>query len=175
MSLRLLLLVLAAALAYPPAAAAHVEMTPGRVAPSSFTLFTVLSPNESEQPLTGLRLQIPNGMRVEGAADTPGFTTRPIFDSRHRLSMLSWTGGAVAPDGLALFRFSAGVGSTQGTLRLDAVQTFADGSTKAWKTAEIAVASESRSDTTARTLGIAGIAIGAVALGGAGLLWRRRP
>jgi hypothetical protein len=175
MLLRLVVLMLAAVLVIPSAAAAHVELTPDQVAPSSFTLFTVLSPNESEQPLTGLRLSIPNGMTVEGAADTPGFTTRPIFDSRHRLSTLSWTGGSVPPDGLALFRFSASVGAATGTLQLVGVQTFADGSTKTWNTPELAVAEDSQSDTTARALGFVGIGMAAAALAaaGAGLWWRR--
>ena len=51
--MRALALAAAVLLVFPAAASAHVEMSPDRVDPGSFTLFTVLSPNESEQPLTG--------------------------------------------------------------------------------------------------------------------------
>jgi YD repeat-containing protein len=154
-------------LAFPAAASAHVEMSPERVDPGSFTLFTVLSPNESEQSLTGLRLTVPDGMEVDGAASTPGFTTQLVRDQSHRIVAISWQGGSVAPDDLALFRFSASVGSSDTTLHLVGVQTFADGTTKVWKTPVVEVAKESggsSSDTTSRSLGAAALGLSAAAL-----------
>ena len=112
--MRALALAAAVLLVFPAAAAAHVEMSPDRVEPGSFTLFTVLSPDESEQPLTGLRLTVPDGMEVDGAAATPGFTTELVRDQSHRIVAISWQGGSVAPDDLGLFRFSASVGSDEG-------------------------------------------------------------
>ena len=111
--MRALALAAAVLLVFPAAASAHVEMSPDRVDPGSFTLFTVLSPDESEQPLTGLRLTIPSGMEVDGAAATPGFTTQLVRDQSHRIVAISWQGGSVAPDDLGLFRFSASVGSDE--------------------------------------------------------------
>jgi uncharacterized protein YcnI len=161
-------------LAFPATAAAHVEMSPDRVDPGSFTLYTVLSPNESEQPLTGLRLTIPEGMEVDGAASTPGFTTQVVRDQSHHIVAISWQGGSVQPDDLALFRFSASVGSDKGTIHLVGVQTFADGSTKVWNTPEVDVEAESSgsSDTTSRVL--AGAAIGLAAVAFAASVRRRR-
>ena len=165
--MRALALAAAALLAFPAAASAHVEMSPERVDPGSFTLFTVLSPDESEQPLTGLRLTVPAGMEVDAASATPGFTTELVRDQSHRIVAISWQGGSVAPDDLALFHFSASVGSSETTLHLVGVQTFADGTTKVWKTPVVEVASESggsTSDTTGRSLGAAALGLGAVAL-----------
>ena len=159
-------------LAFPAAASAHVEMDPDRVTPGSFTLFTVLSPDESTQPLSGLRLTIPSGMEVDSAADTPGFATTLVRDQAHRIVAISWQGGSVQPDHLGLFRFSASVGSSTGTVHLTALQTFADGSTKLWHTPEVAVAGEGgSSDTVARALA-GGAAVVALAVAGLAA-WRR--
>lgn len=154
-----------ALLAFPAGAAAHVALSPDRVAPHSFTLFSVLSPNESDQPLTGLRLVIPEGVDVDAVADTPGFTTQVIDDQRHRIAGLSWQGGRVPPERLALFRFAAAV-SGPGTLHLTGVQTFADGSTRTWQSPEVTVAGEG-SGRDALTLGLAVAAL-VVALAAAG-------
>ena len=165
--MRALALAVVALLAFPAAASAHVEMSPDRVDPGSFTLFTVLSPNESEQPLTGLRLTVPDGMEVDGAAATPGFTAQLVRDQSHRVVAISWQGGSVAADDLALFRFSASVGPSETTLHLVGLQTFADGSTKVWKTPVVEVAKESAgssSDTTGRGLSAAALGLAAAAL-----------
>ena len=174
--MRALALAAAVLLAFPAAASAHVEMSPDRVDPGAFTLYTVLSPNESNHPLTGLRLTVPDGMEVDAAAATPGFTTKLVRDQSHRIVAVSWQGGSVVPEDLGLFRFSASVGSAETTLHLVGVQTFADGTTKVWKTPVVEVAKEgsgSGSDTTSR--GVAAAALGLAAAGLAvGLMRRRR-
>jgi uncharacterized protein YcnI len=165
--MRALVLAAAALLAFPAAASAHVEISPGRVDPGSFTLYTVLSPNESEQPLTGLRLTVPDGMEVDGAAATPGFTTELVRDQSHRVVAISWQGGSLAPEDLGLFRFSASVGPGSTTLHPVGVQTFADGTTKVWRTPVVEVSKEasgSSSDTTSRGLAAAALGLAAAAL-----------
>lgn len=164
--MRVLVLAAAVLLALPAAASAHVEMSPDRVDPGSFTLYTVLSPNESDQTLTGLRLTVPDGMEIDAAAATPGFMTELVRDQSHRVVAVSWQGGSVAADDLGLFRFSASVGTSEATLHLVGVQTFSDGSTKVWKTPVVEVASEpagSSSDTTGRSLGAAALGLAAAA------------
>lgn len=146
------------ALALPVGAAAHVQLTPARVAPGSFTLFTVLSPNESAQELTGLQLTIPEGLLVDSVSDTPGFTTRVIEDPQHRVAGLSWQGGRVAPARLALFHFS-GTPVGSGLLQLTGIQHFADGSTRLWHSPEVTVASDSGSGRDSLTLGVAAAAL----------------
>jgi uncharacterized protein YcnI len=170
--MRALALAAAALLVFPAAAAAHVEMSPDRVDPGSFTLYTVLSPDESEQPLTGLRLTVPDGMEVDAAAATPGFTAELVRDQAHRIVAISWQGGSVAPDELGLFRFSASVGPDEGTLHLVGVQTFADGTTKIWKTPVVEVAKESASSGSDN--GTRGLAAAAVGLAAAALVMAAR-
>src|SRR4029079_3313974 len=127
MLMRALALAAAALLPFPAAASAHVEMSPDRVDPGSFTLYTVLSPNESEQALTGLRLTVPDDREVYGAASTPGFSTQLVRDQSHRIVAISWQGGSVAPEDLGLFRFSASVGSDEETLQLVGVSSLCHG------------------------------------------------
>ena len=145
-------------LALPAGAAAHVQLMPNHVAPGSFTLLTVLSPNENpHQPLTGLRLDIPEGLGIDSVADTPGFTTKIVVDQRHRISALSWQGGKVAPARLALFQFSA-FAFAKGTLQLTGIQSFADGSLRTWRSPVLTVASAGSGRDTL-TLGLAGAAL----------------
>jgi uncharacterized protein YcnI len=174
MRLRVCALAAAAFMASPAGAAAHVELEPNRVPPGSFSLFTVLSPNEGRSPLRALRLAVPAGVQIDAVADAPGFTARTISDQTHRVVAIQWTGGAVPPGHLALFRFSASVADATGTLHLTAVQTFADGTTRVWNTPEVEVADASAGggrDGLARALGAAALV---AAAGAAGLAWRRR-
>jgi hypothetical protein len=141
----------------PAGAGAHVQLTPDHVAPGTFTLFTVLSPNESAQPLTGLQLTIPQGLLIDSVADTPGFTTRVIEDPQHRIAGLSWQGGSVAPAHLALFSFS-GTPRATGLLQLTGIQRFADGSTQLWHSPTVtAAAPGAKRDSL--TLGLAAAAL----------------
>jgi periplasmic copper chaperone A len=175
MRARTLLVALAALLVLPASAQAHVQLTPDAVAPGSDALFTIRSPNESQQPLTGLRLTIPASLVVEGAAATPGFTSQVVRDQAGRAVTLSWQGGDIPAGGLALFQFSATVPQSSGQIRLTATQTFADGSTKLWHSAVIDVtAPGSGDDGTARLLAALALAMGVAALGVALVSTRRR-
>jgi hypothetical protein len=155
---RIALVAALALLALPAAASAHVQLMPNQVAPGSFTLFTVLSPNENPEPLTGLRLLIPPTLLINAAADTPGFKTKILVDQRHRIAGISWQGGSIAPARLALFQFS-GLAGAAGTLHLTGIQSFADGSTRTWHSPVVTVASTGTTGRDSLTLGIAGAAL----------------
>lgn len=162
-----------AALAFPASAAAHVLLSPNTAAPHSFMLYTVLSPNERDSPLTGLSLTIPESLEVDAVADTPGFTESELTDQSHRIVGLRWSGGRVAPGKLALFHFTGSVGDA-GTIHLTGLQTFANGTTEVWRTPQIVVAaagSGSSSDTLARALSAIAVVLAAVAVV---IAWRRR-
>ena len=166
------------ALAFPAGAAAHVELSPATATPGADVLFTVKSPNESQQPLTGVRLTVPSNLVIEGAADTPGFTTQVVRDQAGRVVSLSWQGGHVAPGGLVLFQFAGTVPDKTGEVRLTALQTFADGSTKLWHSPVVDVrpaTSAGGSDRTARILAVVAVGLGAAALALAVRGQRRRP
>ena len=163
-----------AALAFPASAAAHVLLSPNTAAPHSFMLYTVLSPNERDSPLTGLSLTIPESLEVDAVADTPGFTESELTDQSHRIVGLRWSGGRVAPGKLALFHFTGSVGDA-GTIHLTGLQTFANGTTEVWRTPQIVVAaaagSGSSSDTLARALSAIAVVLAAIAVV---IAWRRR-
>jgi uncharacterized protein YcnI len=164
-----------AALAFPASAAAHVLLSPNTVAPHSFMLYTVLSPNERDSPLTGLSLTIPESLEVDAVSDTPGFTESELTDQSHRIVGLRWSGGRVAPGKLALFHFTGSVGGA-GTIHLTGVQTFANGTTEVWRTPQIVVgaaagSSGGSSDTLARALSAVALVLAAIAVV---IAWRRR-
>jgi uncharacterized protein YcnI len=163
-----------AALAFPASAAAHVLLSPNTAAPHSFMLYTVLSPNERDSPLTGLSLTIPESLEVDAVADTPGFTESELTDQSHRIVGLRWSGGRVAPGKLALFHFTGTVGDA-GTIHLTGLQTFANGTTEVWRTPQIVVAaaadSDSSSDILARALSAIAVVLAAIAVV---IAWRRR-
>jgi uncharacterized protein YcnI len=166
-----------AALAFPASAAAHVLLSPNTVAPHSFTLYTVLSPNERASPLTALSLTIPESLEVDAVADTPGFTESEVTDQSHRIVGLRWSGGRVAPGKLALFHFTGSVGDA-GTVHLTGVQYFANGTTEVWQTPQIMVTAATassgergNSDTLARVLSGIAVVLAAIAVV---IAWRRR-
>lgn len=176
----LLCAAIAALLAAPATAQAHVELTPEQAAPGESVLVTVTAPNESDVQMTGLRLTIPPELIIAGAVPAAGFTTDVIEDQSGRDATISWQGGSVDPGLLALFQFSGTMPDQEGTVTLTALQTFSDGSQKLWEdTAVIDVTGSSASsaeDTTARVLGGIGIAFGVAAAIGIVLALRtRRP
>jgi len=129
----------AAALGIGPAQA-HVLLRPSRVAPHTLVLFTVLSPDEGRVALTGLRLEIPAALIVSSIGDTPGYRAQIVRDQSFRPVALSWQGGRTPPAHLALFRFAALTPAAAGAVTLVGVQTFADGSTRIWRSARLLVA-----------------------------------
>jgi uncharacterized protein YcnI len=174
MFLRALAIVTVVLLAVPASAFAHVELSPESVEPGSFTLFTVLSPNENEQPMTSLRLNLPPGVLLDSAADTPGFTTRVLENQAHRKVGILWQGGSLAPEDLALFHFSASVPTQTGVQRLTALQTFADGSTRLWNTPQVSVESgDSDSSTVPLVVAIVALVAALASLLATGLLLLR--
>jgi uncharacterized protein YcnI len=159
------------ALAFPAAAPAHVEIASTEVGDGA--VFTATSPNENQtQEMTGLRLTIPNGLTVEAIGDAPGFNAEIVRDQTGKAVAVSWQGGSLPPEHMGLFQFS---GALEGTdhVRLNGIQTFADGSTKTW-TPEIALNhTHGRSDTLARVLAGAALVV-ALAAAGLALAGRRR-
>jgi uncharacterized protein YcnI len=149
-------------------ARAHVLLDPGRAAPHTLVLFTVLSPDEGRVPLTGLRLAIPPALVVSSIADTPGYAAQIVRDQSFRPVALSWQGGRTAPGHLALFRFAALTPAQTGAVTLTGVQTFADGSTHVWRSARLVVAAPAAAASDDDGLILAAGVVGAV-LGAAGL------
>jgi len=122
------------------AAQAHVLLRPDHVPPHTLELLTVLSPDEQSVPLTGLRLAIPGTLVVSSIGDTPGYRGQIVRDQSFRPVALSWQGGRTLPGHLALFRFAVLTPAHAGPVTLTGVQTFADGSSRIWRSARLVVA-----------------------------------
>jgi uncharacterized protein YcnI len=167
-------------LAFPANAFAHVEITPDEIAPGGAGLFTITAPVEGEQAMTGLRITIPEQLAIEGISPAPGFTGEVVRDQSGRATALSWQGGNIPSEQVGLFQFSGSVPDSVGDLRMVAVQTFADGSTKTWEdTAVIHVGdaaesgSSSSSDDVSRGLAAIALVVAVAALAVALLAWRK--
>jgi uncharacterized protein YcnI len=165
-------------LAFPASAFAHVEITPDTIAPGGAGLFTITAPVEGEQPMTGLLLTIPSELAIEGMVPAPGFTGKVVRDQSGRATGLSWQGGSIPADQVGTFQFSGSVPDSVGDLRMVAVQTFADGTTKTWKdTAVIHVGDESSStsssDDVSRGIAAVALVLAIAGLAVALLAWRR--
>jgi uncharacterized protein YcnI len=114
-----------------PPAAAHVQVTPGQVAPGDAVVFTVLVPNERDDPTTRVELEIPEGLVPFSFEDTPGWERETNTAADGSIASVAWTGEL--PEG-AFVRFGllASTPDTEGTLTFRAVQTYADGTEAAW-------------------------------------------
>ena len=162
-------------------ASAHVLIRPDRAPPHTLELFTVLSPDERSVALTGLRLSIPEALVVSSIADTPGYTAEIVRDQNFRPVALSWQGGHTPPAHVALFHFVALTPAHAGAVTLTGVQTFADGSTRIWRSARLVVADAAGGtpggddDRAILAAAVAGALLGAAGLGlGAAALQRVR-
>jgi hypothetical protein len=160
------------------AAQAHVLIRPDRVPPHTLELFTVLSPDEKSVPLTGLRLSIPTALIVSSIGDTPGYRAQIVRDQNFRPVALSWQAGRTPPAHLALFHFAALTPADAGPVTLTGVQTFADGSTRIWRSARLVVAdpargSPGRDDGLILAAAGAGVVLGAAGLAAAAAALRR--
>jgi uncharacterized protein DUF1775 len=103
---------------------------------------------------------------VDSIAEAPGLTSELVHDQANHVIGLSWQGGSIDPGHMAVFRFSASVPDTTGTLTATAIQSFADGSSKTWHPA-VEVADEgggSSTDAIARALGVLGLMLAAAAI-----------
>jgi hypothetical protein len=152
-------------------ARAHVLIRPQHAPTDTLVLFTVLSPDEKSVPLTGLRLSIPTTLVVSSIGDTAGYAAQIVRDQSFRPIALAWQGGHTMPAHLALFHFAALTPPQPATVTLTGVQTFADGSTRIWRSARVVIgdapggSSGGGDDHAILAAALAGAVLGATALG----------
>jgi hypothetical protein len=160
-------------------AGAHVLIRPQRARTGTLVLFTVLSPDEKSVTLTGLRLSIPTNLVVSSIGDTPGYSAQIVRDQSYRPIALSWQGGHTMPAHLALFHFAALTPPQPATVTLTGVQTFADGSTRIWRSARVVIgaapagSSGGGDDGLILAAAAAGAVLGAAGLGLSAAAFRR--
>ena len=182
----------ASALVLAPIASAHVEISPNKVPVNSDALLTLQVPTELKVPTVKLEVKLPAGLQEVAVQAKPGWT------SSNKNGVVTWSGGKIDPGQFDEFGLITHVPNTPGKeFIFPALQTYANGKVVRWigtessdtpapritleaaSTATTTPASNATSDTgsdrdkMALGFGIAGLAVGLVALGVA-LLRRRR-
>jgi uncharacterized protein YcnI len=178
------LVLLSALLTFAGPASAHVTVQPGEAVQGSYTKLTFRVPNESDTAAT-VKLEVELPASIEGARTkpVPGWTA--TVDGR----TIRWEGGRVEPGQFQEFDISVGPLPEVDQLVFKAVQTYSDGSEARWieetvegeeeperpapvltltaagdDEAQLAAAVDQDDVDGARTLGVTGIVVGAVAL-----------
>ena len=109
-------------LALPSAAAAHVTVTPRRLAPGAEALLVFSAPNERERvTVDALTVELPAGF-VVGAVET-----KDGWQVTNAGRTVTWSGGRIPPGQFALFSLRAVASDRDGTFSATAVERFGDG------------------------------------------------
>jgi uncharacterized protein YcnI len=141
----------AAALALPAAAQAHVTLNPGSVPAGSYQVLSVRVPNEDDKAATTkVRLQFPSGFASASYEAQAGWKAkvtmrklaRPLQTANgpvaREVAAITWTGsrrglGRIAPGQFRDFRISVKVpGKAGDTLTFKALQTYSNGTVVRW-------------------------------------------
>lgn len=189
-----------AALVGAGAAHAHISVHPDTAVLRESTEFTIRVPAEGGLTTNRVRVMFPPQVTVYAVADAPGWTTRILRSRDGRLRAAEWTGGLIPPDQYASFTV-LGTPFEEGTSVWKSEQGLTNGQVKAWAgppevdgqeapetgpgkpgpaaavviSAEPAAVAGGGGDTGTLWAAIIGIALGALALVGVGMVWASRP
>jgi hypothetical protein len=119
------------ALALPASARAHVEVLPSKPLLEQEQEFIVRVPDERDVPTTGVRVVFPKGVNVSQFAPLAGWRRKILLTRDRRPRGVVYTGGRIAPEEYAEFRFLA-TPRRAGPVVWKTFQTYADGATKPW-------------------------------------------
>lgn len=108
------------------AAFAHVEVSPTEVPAGGTQEFTVEAVGEKEVPATEVRLEVPEGFRVTGVPETPG------WQGGQEGGSIIWSGGEINPDEAEEFVFEAEAPAEPGATTWNGFVTYEDGSVIEW-------------------------------------------
>jgi uncharacterized protein YcnI len=179
-----LVLVTGAALVVAASASAHAELSPNVALAKSLQLFTLAVPTEKEDATTTrVELTPPSGFGIDSFVPAPGWkrTVQQTGSGEEAvIQKVTWEGGKVPTGEDAAFQFLASTDASK-TYRFTVRQTYSDGSVVDWSGPESSdtpaptiEAKSSLGGGSGSTLGIVGIAVGAVGvlLGGLALVAR---
>ncbi len=114
---------------------AHVVVKPNQVGVATFQTFTIGVPNEKDNNIIGLRLELPDGLQHISPNVKPGWKieVKQVGEGDEaRVTEISWAGGVIPEGQRDEFLFSAQVPATETTLNWKAYQTYSDGSIQTW-------------------------------------------
>jgi uncharacterized protein YcnI len=139
---------LAASLALPTAAGAHVTLHPGSVPAGAETELVVRVPNERDDAATTkVALQLPHGFVGAEYEQQPGWSVKvvhahlarpiqtddgPISDEVREIVWTADRGGGIPPGAFADFPIAVLVPDDAGTLTFKALQTYSNGEVVRW-------------------------------------------
>jgi len=164
----------ATALVLAPAAFAHARVSPAVSLAGKLQLYGLAVPTEKENlTTTRVVLTVPQGFGIDSFVPAPGWTRQlqqtGSGDSAV-VQKVTWTGGNIPTGEDSLFQFLAQPAHT-GTYTFHVEQTYSDGSIVDWTGSESSEAPaptiqavSSMGGSSGSTLGIIGIALGAIAL-----------
>jgi uncharacterized protein YcnI len=125
---RLAIVVVAAALAFPGGAAAHVTFSPPFVEGGVATEIAAVVPNERPPHATvAVRAVMPTGVSIESAPAPPGW--KASVDG----ATVTWSGGRIEGRGEVEFSLRIQADVRPGTTSVAASQTYDDGAVVRWQ------------------------------------------
>jgi uncharacterized protein YcnI len=129
-------LVLAAVLAWAPAALAHAAISPPVAKTGVLQQFTLAVPTEKEgATTTEIELTVPDGVAIDSFEPEPGWTRRIRQTGAGESAVVqrvTWTGGHVPTDEDAVFRFDGTLTGGSRDYVFAVRQTYSDGSVVNW-------------------------------------------
>ena len=167
--MRLVLLVLGAALAFPATAGSHVTIAPPFVETGVATEITLTVPNERPPHATvALEATMPSGISIVSATAPSGWTE--TVDG----STVTWSGGRITGRAEVLFPVQIEADVPAGTYRVAARQLYDDGADVRWSSdlSVLPASGEAASDGRPWSA-IAAAIVGIVVIGGSLLILRR--
>jgi uncharacterized protein YcnI len=132
--IRIAAAVLAAALALPAAAAAHVTLQPNTAAAGGFTRLDVRVPNERDDSATvKVDVQFPEGFESVSYEPRAGWEVA-VRRSGENVTRITWSGGRIEPGEFTDFGLSLRIpeGEAGDKLTFKALQTYDDGEVVRW-------------------------------------------
>lgn len=132
--IRIAAAVLAAVLAMPAAAAAHVTLQPNTATAGGFTRLDVRVPNERDDAATvKVDVQFPEGLASVSYEPRPGWEAQ-VRRSGENVTRVTWSGGRIEPGQFTDFGLSLRIpeGEAGDKLTFKALQTYEGGEVVRW-------------------------------------------
>lgn len=150
-------------------AGAHVVPSPSLVESGRAVTVGLAAPNERDEPMTGLAILAPTGVRIVGAEPAGEWRVSETSPSRAALA-----GGAVAPGAEVTLRVELEAAVPPGPVTLEAEQRYPGGEVVRWDVPLTVVPGGGQGDHDLAAALAAGV-LGLTALSGVAVLsWRRR-
>jgi uncharacterized protein YcnI len=131
---RIIIAAVAALLALPAAASAHVTIQPKEQPAGGFTVINVRVPNETDDTdTTQVRVQMPDGFESASYEPVAGWKVK-VVRSGEQVSEIVFSGGTIAPGQFQDFPLSVKMpeGDPGTELTFKALQTYSDGEVVRW-------------------------------------------